>query len=46
LDHRINREIQKLVQLSNAIESMTDPLEETDQNEDFPGTVRTSAWER
>jgi hypothetical protein len=20
---------------------MTDPLEETDQNEDFPGTVRT-----
>jgi len=41
LNHRINREKQKLVQLSNAIESMTDPLEETDQNEDFPGTVRT-----
>ena len=41
LNHRINREKQKLVQLSDAIESLTNPPEKRNQNEDMPGTVKT-----
>jgi len=40
LNHRIDREKQKLVQLSNAIESLTNPPEERNQTQDMPGRIK------
>ena len=40
LNHRIEREKQKLIQLSEAIEFMTQAPEEKDQTEPAPGTIK------